>query len=65
MIKTVVMMIGEFEFDEIFNVIKPNSEEEVFYSAASYALFTVFIILMTVLIMNLLVSINFSRYLLC
>ena len=46
------MMIGEFEFDDIFN----SPDNKVFYTATSYTLFGVFVIVMTIIIMNLLVG---------
>ncbi|GFS20969.1 transient receptor potential cation channel subfamily A member 1-like protein [Elysia marginata] len=45
-------MIGEFEFDDIFN----NSDNEVLYPAASYTIFIIFLVIMTIIIMNLLVG---------
>ncbi|KAL8599950.1 hypothetical protein ACOMHN_050252 [Nucella lapillus] len=52
LIKTSVMMIGEFEFDSIFN----SDTEEVLYPAVSYILFVIFLIIMSILLMNLLVG---------
>ena len=52
LIKTSVMMIGEFEFDSIFN----DSTNLVPYKAVSYFLFVVFLIIMSIILMNLLVS---------
>ena len=48
--KSSVMMIGEFEFDSLFN--DPNIK----VPAVTWALFAVFVIIMTLLLMNLLVS---------
>ena len=52
LLKTSVMMTGEFDFDGIFN----SSESEVLYPAVSYGLFMVFIVIMAILLTNLLVS---------
>jgi len=46
------MMIGEFEFDSIFN----ESGVKVFYPHAAYIIFICFVIVMSIIIMNLLVS---------
>ena len=51
LIKTSVMMIGEFDFDSIF-----HGDDELLYPAASYAIFIIFLIIMSIIIMNLLVS---------
>ncbi|XP_035826279.1 transient receptor potential cation channel subfamily A member 1 homolog [Aplysia californica] len=51
-VKTSVMMIGEFEFDSIFN----EASVAVNYAAASYIIFIIFLIIMSILIMNLLVG---------
>ena len=53
LIKTSVMMIGEFEFDSIFN---DSANNKVPYPAVSYILFVCFLIIMSILLMNLLVS---------
>uniref|UniRef100_F6UJR3 Transient receptor potential cation channel subfamily A member 1 homolog n=2 Tax=Ciona intestinalis TaxID=7719 RepID=F6UJR3_CIOIN len=51
-IKTSVMMIGEFEYDGIFNSVPTM----VSYQAVTYTLFVVFMIIMSIIIMNLLVG---------
>ncbi|RUS77619.1 hypothetical protein EGW08_014619 [Elysia chlorotica] len=51
-IKTSVMMIGEFEFDTIFN----DSTNDVKYPTASYIIFVIFLVIMSILLMNLLVG---------
>ncbi|XP_042904949.1 transient receptor potential cation channel subfamily A member 1 homolog isoform X1 [Parasteatoda tepidariorum] len=51
-LKTGVMMIGEIEFDAIFN----NSENNLYFSGPTYALFVAFMLIMAVIIMNLLVG---------
>ncbi|XP_076445109.1 uncharacterized protein LOC143283010 [Babylonia areolata] len=53
LIKTSVMMIGEFEFDSIFN---DPSSSPVLYPEVSYILFVCFLIIMSILLMNLLVG---------
>ena len=52
LMKTIVMMIGEFEFDAIFNdaAEPPN---------ITWLLFGMFVIVMTIILMNLLVSFPF------
>ncbi|XP_069935680.1 transient receptor potential cation channel subfamily A member 1 homolog isoform X4 [Cherax quadricarinatus] len=50
LLKTTVMMIGELEFDAIFN------EEKLEYPEITYILFVAFLILMSIIIMNLLVG---------
>ena len=59
------MMIGEFEFDSIFygmGGVDPSDPADVvhkaklYYSAVSYALFVVFLVLMAILVTNLLVG---------
>jgi len=52
LLKTAIMMIGEFEFDSIFN----ESGVKVFYPHAAYIIFICFVIAMSIIIMNLLVS---------
>ena len=47
-VKTAVMMIGEFTFDDIFN-------PDVTVPGVTWFLFIVFLILMTIILMNLLV----------
>lgn len=68
LVKTFVMMIGEFEFDTIFHSqdylnaeVDPEGTDsyflsKVFYSGSTYTVFIVFAIIMSILIMNLLVS---------
>ncbi|KAL8579599.1 hypothetical protein ACOMHN_025552 [Nucella lapillus] len=52
LMKTSVMMIGEFDFDTIFN----DSSNRIDYAAVSYILFIAFLIVMSILLMNLLVG---------
>lgn len=49
-VKTGVMMIGEFDFDNIFN------EDDVKVPAVTWFLFIVFLIIMTLILMNLLIG---------
>lgn len=66
LLKTSVMMIGEFEFDSIFYSMgsyDPNSDSlldkhknKLYYPGVSYALFVVFLVLMAILVTNLLVG---------
>jgi len=51
MVKSVVMMIGEFEFDAIFN----ESRDQLPY-AITWFLFVIFVIMCTIILMNLLVG---------
>ncbi|XP_022241901.1 transient receptor potential cation channel subfamily A member 1 homolog isoform X2 [Limulus polyphemus] len=51
-LKTSVMMIGEIEFDSIFN----DSENPIHFKPPTYILFVIFLILMSIIIMNLLVG---------
>jgi transient receptor potential cation channel subfamily A protein 1 len=55
LLKTSVMMIGEFEYDTIFNSIN-DPDHEIHYPEVSYILFVIFLIVMSILLMNLLVS---------
>ena len=50
-------MVGELDFDEYFN----NPENVLFYPPATYIAFTLFVILTTILLMNLLVSANYPE----
>lgn len=64
LIKTSVMMIGEFEFEQIFlssqdiDAVKTPNDHKLFlyYPGISYTIFVFFLILMSVIIMNLLVG---------
>ena len=57
LLKTFVMVIGEFEFDTGFNDPSTNRPP-----AFAYVLFVLFIIVMTILLMNLLVSTFLNCY---
>jgi len=52
LLKTAIMMIGEFEFDSIFN----EDGVVVYYPHAAYIIFVIFVVVMSIIIMNLLVS---------
>ncbi|KAI8752888.1 transient receptor potential cation channel subfamily A member 1 [Biomphalaria glabrata] len=52
LIKTSVMLIGEFEFDDIYNA----KDSPLPYPVASYIIFVIFLIIMSIIIMNLLVG---------
>ena len=52
--KTWVMMIGEFDFNDIFHA--EEEEEEVQYKTTSYIVFVLFMVVMGIIILNLLVS---------
>ncbi|XP_069174847.1 transient receptor potential cation channel subfamily A member 1 homolog isoform X4 [Procambarus clarkii] len=53
LLKTTVMMIGEMEFDAIFN---DENGQTLKYPEITYILFVAFLVLMSILIMNLLVG---------
>ena len=59
-VKTLVMITGEFEFDEIF---LNNSADTIPYPVTTYILWIVFVILMPILFNNLLVSLDADRIL--
>ena len=59
------MMIGEFDFDSVFygmGTYDPSDSEEdvhkktLYYSAISYTVFVVFLVIMAILVTNLLVG---------
>lgn len=49
-------MIGEFEFENIFYNQNDVHKETLYYSAISYTLFVIFLVLMAILVTNLLVG---------
>ena len=61
MMKTAVMMIGEFEYDSIF--FGPTSAE-LHYKPLTLVFFLAFLIIMPIIIMNLLVKMIFLAYIL-
>ena len=54
MVKTMVMTIGEFNFDDIFFNTDEN-DLTLFYPQIAYTLWIVFLILMPIILANLLV----------
>ncbi|CAD6192793.1 unnamed protein product [Caenorhabditis auriculariae] len=56
LLKTTVMMIGEFEFTAIFHGDAMSHSEKLFGHAVAYPLFFFFCVIMTILLMNLLVG---------
>ena len=61
--KTAVMMTGEMEFTDIFYTPPANrtNENTVFYEIIAYLIFILFLGIMTILVMNLLVSLSPMR----
>ncbi|RCN39204.1 hypothetical protein ANCCAN_14871 [Ancylostoma caninum] len=55
-LKTAVMMIGEFEFTAIFHGDGNSHLEKLFGPTLVYPLFLFFCVIMTILLMNLLVG---------
>ncbi|KAK5970519.1 transient receptor potential cation channel subfamily A member 1 [Trichostrongylus colubriformis] len=55
-LKTTVMMIGEFEFTAIFHGDADVHPERLFGHAIAYPLFLFFCVIMTILLMNLLIG---------
>lgn len=56
LLKTSVMMIGEFEFDSIFN--PDNPQDEIYYRPAAYIIWVIFLVIMSIILMNLLVRLK-------
>ncbi|KAF8376249.1 trpa-1 [Pristionchus pacificus] len=56
LMKTTVMMIGEFEFTGIFHGDNTEHNQRMYTTAMAYPLFLIFAIVMTILLMNLLVG---------
>jgi len=54
-IRTTVMMVGEMDFGDLFFGDSTNYSLRVNYEAITYIIFTSFIIVMMIIIMNLLV----------
>ena len=51
--KTMVLMIGEIDFENVFN------EGDLLYNPVTYILFIIFLIIVPVLFINLLVSVDY------
>lgn len=51
-----VMMVGEYDYEGIFTPVDESYGEQVFYYRASNIFFALFVVVMTILVMNLLVS---------
>lgn len=64
LLKSAVMMIGEFEFDTTFNTMHEaggrTESSVVWFEAVTIIQFVLFLVIMTILIMNLLVSLKFT-----
>ena len=61
------MTIGEFEFDDIFHTQHDDNNNnddnflvKVYYPAVTYSIFIIFVIFLSIIVMNLLVSISLS-----
>lgn len=59
-VKTLVMIVGEFEYSGMFYSSTTDHDLKAYYPRASQFLFFIFAIIMTILIMNLLVRIIVS-----
>ena len=57
-VKTAVMMIGEFEYDDIFT----DSAQKLSHTKMSYIIFLIFLIVMPIVIINLLVIFLYSQH---
>ena len=55
MVRAMIMMIGEFDFDDTFHPQDPD--DDVTYEGTTYTLFIFFAILVSIIVMNLLVSV--------
>lgn len=58
--KTVVMMIGELEFEDIFYSSGDGKTSAVLYPITAHLMFFAFVILVTIILMNLLVGLAVS-----
>ena len=63
MMKTAVMMIGEFEYDSIFFPEADNGSNELMlpYKPLTLIFFLVFVIIMPIIIMNLLLKLKIQK----
>ena len=49
------MMIGEFDFNDIFHPDDPDAADSIQFPNTSYVIFIAFLVLMAIIVMNLLV----------
>ncbi len=64
-LKSSVMMLGEFEFGDLFlgnEVENPEYEDILIFPLATYLVFCAFGFIMSIVIMNTLVSLPASKY---
>jgi Ion transport protein len=59
-LKTFVMMIGELEFEDVFYPNKSDIEKPVPYPITTHIIFFTFVVLVTIILMNLLVGLAVS-----
>jgi Ion transport protein len=59
-LKTFVMMIGELEFEDVFYPDKKDVEKPVPYPITTHLIFFTFVVLVTIILMNLLVGLAVS-----
>jgi len=59
-LKTVVMMIGELEFEDLFYNKETGEDENILLPITAHLMFFAFVILVTVILMNLLVGLAVS-----
>ncbi|XP_077974994.1 transient receptor potential cation channel subfamily A member 1 homolog [Styela clava] len=57
-VKTLVIMIGEIDFDSMFNAeqTSPAYSDQVYYEVVSYIVFVASLIIMSIIVMNMLVG---------
>lgn len=63
LVKTVIMMSGELEYEDIFYNNCTNSE--IHYPVTAHAMFLIFVLLVTVILTNLLVGLAVSDIQVC
>ncbi|CRL07025.1 CLUMA_CG019970, isoform A [Clunio marinus] len=59
-LKTIVMMIGELEFEDVFFTNDGDQDQPVLHPITAHIMFLAFVILVTVILMNLLVGLAVS-----
>ena len=57
-IKTVVMTIGEFEYDDVFANTNDDNNQLTDFASLAYLLWILFLVMMPILLVNLLVSVR-------